>query len=79
MTVFSRYKAIHPGPLVPMVLRSAQTIEIFHNVPLVVDGILDSSGERRRRLTLEKKSGVLESLMTLGCVTAQKISTSLQS
>lgn len=71
MTVFSCYRAIHPGPLAPMVLRSAQAIEIFHNVSLVVDDILDRSDERRGRLTLQKKYGDLKSLMTSGYMTAE--------
>ncbi|MGO8917888.1 MAG: polyprenyl synthetase family protein [Stellaceae bacterium] len=69
-TVFSCYRALSGGDIPPSVIRSALLIELFHNVSLVIDDIVDNSEVRRGRLTLHSKFGQLMALMTSGYVVA---------
>ncbi|MEM7404637.1 MAG: polyprenyl synthetase family protein [Pseudomonadota bacterium] len=73
LTVFSCFKARFPhAPEVPdQILRAAQGVEIFHNVSLVIDDILDKSDERRGRDTLQRRFGELQSLMASGYMMAE--------
>lgn len=70
LTVFSCYRALH-GPAVPNeVIRAAVGVELFHNMSLIVDDILDRSPERRGRPSLHFKFGELQALMASGYVVA---------
>jgi geranylgeranyl diphosphate synthase, type I len=70
LTVFSCYRALSGGDIPPSVIRSAFLIELFHNVSLVIDDIVDYSEVRRNRLTLHSKFGQLMALMTSGYIVA---------
>ena len=70
LTVFSCYRALYQGPLPPTLIRSAVVVEMFHNVSLIVDDILDRSRFRRGELTLHCRFGTLPALMVSGYVTA---------
>jgi len=71
LTVFSCWRAMHPGAAVPPeTIEAALLIELFHNVSLVVDDIVDHSEERRGRATLHRKFGQLHAFMTSGYIVA---------
>ncbi len=70
LTIFSCYRAIEPGPISEPILNSAVIIELFHNVSLVIDDIVDRSNERRGRPTLHKQFGELHALMASGYIVA---------
>jgi len=70
LTIFSCWRAMRSGDVTPEVIEAALLIELFHNVSLVVDDIVDMSDERRGRLTLHKKFGQLHAFMTSGYVVA---------
>jgi geranylgeranyl pyrophosphate synthase len=70
LTVFSCYLAMHGSEVAPSAIRSAVLVELFHNVSLVIDDIVDNSESRRGRLTLHAKFGQLSALMTSGYVVA---------
>jgi geranylgeranyl pyrophosphate synthase len=71
MTIFSCHRAMHPGAnILPEVIEAALLIELFHNVSLIVDDIVDHSDERRGRLTLHRKFGQLHAFMTSGYIVA---------
>lgn len=72
LTIFACYRAMHgPGPVPPHVLTSALVIELFHNVSLVIDDIVDRSPERRGRATMHTRFGELAALMTSGYIVAE--------
>src|SRR5215472_2993058 len=52
LTVFSCYSAVYEDPIPPELIRSACVVELFHNVTLIIDDILDHSETRRRKKTL---------------------------
>jgi geranylgeranyl pyrophosphate synthase len=70
LTVFSCYRAVYEGPVPPAVIRSAVVVEMFHNVSLVVDDILDRSRYRRGEQTLHCRFGSLPALMASGYIVA---------
>lgn len=70
LTIFSCYRSAQDGDVPPQILRSALLIELFHNVSLVIDDIVDHSELRRNRLTLHTKFGQLAALMTSGYIVA---------
>src|ERR1700732_231922 len=47
LTIFSCYRAVEEGPIPDEVMRSAMVIELFHNVSLIIDDIVDKSTMRR--------------------------------
>jgi geranylgeranyl pyrophosphate synthase len=69
-TVFSCHRAVSDADTPPSVVRSALLIELFHNVSLIIDDIVDHSELRRNRLTLHSKFGLLSALMTSGYIVA---------
>jgi geranylgeranyl pyrophosphate synthase len=70
LTVFSCYRALH-GPKIPdSIIQAAVAVELFHNMSLVIDDILDRSRERRGKLTLHCRFGKLPALMASGYVVA---------
>ena len=70
LTVFSCYRAMHQGEVPSSIIRGALLIELFHNVSLVIDDIVDQSEYRREQLTLHTKFGQLTALMTSGYIVA---------
>jgi geranylgeranyl pyrophosphate synthase len=70
VTVFSCYRSCGSKEIPSSVIRSAFLIELFHNVSLVIDDIVDNSESRRNRLSLHGKFGQLAALMTSGYIVA---------
>ena len=70
LTVFACYRACHAGPIPEQVIRRAFMVELFHNVSLIVDDILDRSPTRRGRATLHARFGELTALMASGYIVA---------
>jgi geranylgeranyl pyrophosphate synthase len=72
LTIFSTYRSLVPGlPIPDWLIRCAVVIELFHNMTLVIDDILDKSDERRGRATLHHKFGELDALMASGYMVAE--------
>jgi geranylgeranyl pyrophosphate synthase len=72
LTIFSTYRSLVPElPIPDWLIRCAVVIELFHNMTLVVDDILDKSTERRGRDTLHHKFGDLDALMASGYMVAE--------
>ncbi|HYB40354.1 MAG TPA: polyprenyl synthetase family protein [Candidatus Methylomirabilis sp.] len=71
LTVWSCYRAIYQGRIPAGLIRSAAVLEMFHNVSLIVDDILDRSQLRRGALTLHAKFGLLPALMASGYIVAE--------
>jgi geranylgeranyl pyrophosphate synthase len=61
---------MHDRPAPTGVIESAMLIELFHNVSLIVDDIVDKSEHRRSRLTLHAKFGELAAFMASGYIVA---------
>jgi geranylgeranyl diphosphate synthase, type I len=70
LTIFASHHAASSGIVPTVVMRSAVALELFHNVSLIVDDILDRSRYRRGRLTLHCRFGELRAWMTAGYLTA---------
>lgn len=70
LTIFNCYRAIYQGAIPPGLIRSATVLEMFHNVSLVIDDILDRSQYRRGALTLYARFGTLPALMASGYIVA---------
>ncbi|MEB3317661.1 MAG: polyprenyl synthetase family protein [Cyanobacteriota bacterium] len=72
LTIFSTYRSlVSDVPIPDWLIRCAVVIELFHNMTLVVDDILDKSTERRGRDTLHHKFGELDALMASGYMVAE--------
>jgi geranylgeranyl pyrophosphate synthase len=71
LTIFACHRATTTTGIVASdVMRSAVALELFHNVSLIVDDILDRSRSRRGRPTLHCRFGNLRAWMTAGYITA---------
>jgi len=70
LTVWSCYRAIYRGAIPPELIRSAVVLEMFHNVSLIIDDILDRSERRRGVSTLHAQLGLLPALMASGYIVA---------
>jgi geranylgeranyl pyrophosphate synthase len=70
LTIFACHRAVNNRPPTALVLRSAVALELFHNVSLIIDDILDHSRYRRGKFTLHCRYGILPALMTSGYLTA---------
>jgi geranylgeranyl pyrophosphate synthase len=70
LTIFACYRSIVPGRIPERIMTSALVIELFHNVSLVIDDIVDRSDTRRGRATLHTRFGELSALMTSGYIVA---------
>lgn len=75
LTIFSCYAATHRTyddhrRLPNGILTSALVIELFHNMSLVIDDIVDRSDTRRGRATLHTRFGELPALMVSGYIVA---------
>jgi geranylgeranyl pyrophosphate synthase len=62
---------VHEGPIPEQIMQSALVIELFHNVSLIIDDIVDRSPTRRGRATMHTKFGELSALMTSGYIVAE--------
>ena len=71
LTVFCCSRAVNGPRLCAEAIRSAFVIELFHNVSLIVDDIVDHSRHRRGKLTLHCRFGTLRALMTAGYIVAE--------
>jgi len=71
LTIFSCYRATSAGPIPEQIMQSALVIELFHNVSLIIDDIIDRSPTRRGRATMHTKFGELSALMTSGYIVAE--------
>lgn len=72
LTMFATYRSLVPHLPVPdWLVRCAVVIELFHNMTLVIDDILDKSPKRRGRETLHHKFGELDALMASGYMVAE--------
>jgi geranylgeranyl pyrophosphate synthase len=71
LTVFSCYRAVYEDPMPPELIRSACVVELFHNVTLIIDDILDHSETRRGKKTLHCQFGELKALMVSGYIVAE--------
>jgi geranylgeranyl pyrophosphate synthase len=69
-TIFSCHRAVSSEEISEQIMVAAAALELFHNVSLIVDDILDRSRFRRDRLTLHCRFGSLPALMTSGYITA---------
>jgi geranylgeranyl pyrophosphate synthase len=70
VTVFACHRAVSGVAISPRIMRSAVALELFHNVTLIVDDLLDRSRFRRGKLTLHCRFGELPALMTAGYLAA---------
>jgi geranylgeranyl pyrophosphate synthase len=70
LTVFACHRAVSGATISSQVMRSALALELFHNVTLIVDDLLDRSRFRRGKLTLHCRFGELQALMTAGYLAA---------
>ncbi len=70
LTVFACHRAVSRAMVSSQVMRSALALELFHNVTLIVDDLLDRSRFRRGKLTLHCRFGELQALMTAGYLAA---------
>jgi geranylgeranyl pyrophosphate synthase len=71
LTIFACHRATTASAIIASdVMRAAVALELFHNVSLIVDDILDRSRARRGRPTLHCRFGTLRAWMAAGYITA---------
>jgi geranylgeranyl pyrophosphate synthase len=70
LTVFSCHRAATGDVIGSEVIEAALSVELLHNVSLIIDDIVDKSDERRGRPTLHRRFGDLSALMTAGYMAA---------
>ncbi len=70
LTIFACHRSTIPGPIPQPIMTSALVIELFHNVSLIIDDIVDRSDMRRGRSTLHIRFGELNALMASGYIVA---------
>ncbi len=70
LTVFACHRATGRRAVPPAVIEAAALLELFHNVTLIIDDIVDGSDTRRGRPTLHRHFGQLPALMAAGYVVA---------
>jgi geranylgeranyl pyrophosphate synthase len=70
LTIFACHRSACRTSVPPPVMLSALALELFHNVSLVVDDLLDRSRFRRGRLTLHCRFGTLPGWMAAGYLNA---------
>ncbi|MBN9508628.1 MAG: polyprenyl synthetase family protein [Alphaproteobacteria bacterium] len=71
LTVFACHRAVIPGPIPDTIMAGALVVELFHNVSLIIDDIVDHSDTRRGRATLHTRFGDLTALMVAGYIVAE--------
>jgi geranylgeranyl pyrophosphate synthase len=70
LTVFACHRAVSGAVISARIMRAALALELFHNVTLIVDDVLDRSRFRRGKLALHCRFGELTALMTAGYLAA---------
>src|SRR4051794_12417801 len=70
LTIFSCHRAVSRESISPALIQSALVLEMFHNVSLIIDDIVDKSDDRRGKATLHFKFGELSALMVSGYIVA---------
>jgi geranylgeranyl pyrophosphate synthase len=70
LTLFGCHRAMQGGPVTRGLLHAALGVEMFHNMTLIVDDILDKSPERRGKPTMHTQFGELQALMCSGWIVA---------
>lgn len=71
LTLLACCRAHQPGPIPARIMNAALAVELFHNVSLIIDDIVDHSDTRRDRATLHAGFGELPALMTAGFIVAE--------
>lgn len=71
LTIFACQTAVGSDEITPQTIQAAVALELFHNMTLVVDDILDKSDERRGKPTMHTQFGELSALMTSGFMVAE--------
>lgn len=69
LTLFACHRATHHTPTAEAV-DAAFSIELVHNMSLIIDDVLDSSVQRRGVATVQERFGHLPALMTSGYLVA---------
>jgi geranylgeranyl pyrophosphate synthase len=69
LTLFACHRGVH-GPPGADAIELAFTVELMHNMSLVIDDVLDGSEERRGVDTVHRRFGSLPALMTSGYLVA---------
>lgn len=70
-TIFNCYRAMAAGPCPDWLITTAHVVEMFHNVSLIIDDIVDGSPERRGKATLHARFGTLRAYMVSGFIVAE--------
>lgn len=70
LTLFSCHRAMTAAPIGRGLIHAALAVEIFHNMTLIIDDIVDKSDTRRGKATLHKRFGELQALMASGWIVA---------
>lgn len=72
LTLFACHRAINgdKAPITRGLIHAALAVEMFHNMTLIVDDILDKSPARRGKATMHTKFGELQALMCSGWIVA---------
>lgn len=70
LTLFACRRAVSGKPVTRGVLHAALAVEMFHNMTLIVDDILDRSPTRRGKATMHARFGELQALMCSGWIVA---------
>ena len=70
LAFFACHRAVSPEPVSTPLLHAAVGVELFHNVSLIIDDVVDRSRYRRGKLTLHCRFGELPALMAAGYLTA---------
>lgn len=70
LTLFSCHRALSDAPVSRGLVHAALAVEMFHNMTLIVDDIVDKSPARRGKPTMHTQFGELQALMCSGWITA---------
>jgi geranylgeranyl pyrophosphate synthase len=70
LTLFSCHRAVSGAPIGSGLVRAALAVEMFHNMTLIIDDIVDRSDTRRGKSTLHARYGELQALMVSGYIVA---------
>jgi geranylgeranyl pyrophosphate synthase len=70
LTLFSCHRAMSPAPISSGLVHAALAVEMFHNVSLIIDDIVDKSEARRGKPTMHCRFGELQALMVSGYIVA---------
>lgn len=70
LTLFSCHRALSRAPVGSGLIHAALAVEMFHNMTLIVDDIVDRSDTRRGKPTMHARYGELQALMVSGYIVA---------